>query len=87
MSRAEDDKPKITYPCLWTFAVIGTSEDELRTAIRQVVGSRKHTAHFSKKSEHGKYCSLHMEMTVMSETDRNYIFEGLKSKPQIKMVL
>jgi putative lipoic acid-binding regulatory protein len=83
----EEGRPEIKYPCPWTYAVIGWSEDELRQAIREVVGSRSHTTTFSKKSSAGKFCSVHLVITVMSETDRNYLFELLKGKPAVRMVI
>jgi putative lipoic acid-binding regulatory protein len=81
------DKPLIEYPCSWTYAIIGFDEEDLRMAVGRIVSGRPHTLNFSKKSMTGKYYSLHLELEVSSEEDRNQIFIALQNDPKIKTVL
>jgi len=80
-------RPEIQYPCRWTYAVIGLDEEDLRMAIAAVVRRREHRLSFSRHSAHKKYCSLHLELTVENEADRNRLFVSLKNQPSVKMVL
>ena len=81
------DKPIIEYPCAWTYAIIGWDEEDLRLAVGRIVAGRPHELKFSKRSAGGKYSSLHLEMFVNSEADRNQIFVALQNDPKIKTVL
>ena len=81
------DAPRIEYPCWWTYALIGPDEEGLRLAIGAITRGTQHKVAFSKESEHKKYVSLHVEVWVTSEEERNAIFEAFKSHPQVKMVL
>lgn len=81
------DKPQIEYPCWWTYALIGPDEEGLRLAIGTITRGTKHKVAFSKTSEHKKYVSLHVEVWVNSEEERNTIFQEFKVHPQVKMVL
>ena len=83
----DEGKPLIEYPCPWTYAIIGFDEEDLRMAIGRIVAGRPHHLIFSKKSATGKYYSLHLELEVTSEEDRNQIFVALQNDPNVKTVL
>ena len=82
------ERPKIVYPCGWTYTVIGLNEGELRLHIKSVLKAHPtHTVAFSKTSAQGKYCSLQVDVHVKDEAERNAIFQSLKSSPSVKMIL
>lgn len=81
------ETPHIDYPCWWTYAVIGGDEEDLRMAVATVVRGRQHKVHFSKLSAHGKYSSLHVELWVENEEERNAAFEEFRTNPNVRMVL
>ena len=81
------ERPHIEYPSPWTYAIIGWDEEDLRLAVGRIVGGRAHQLRFSKRSANGKYFSLHLELEVTSEADRNQIFVALQNDPKIKTVL
>jgi len=81
------ERPRIEYPCPWTYAIIGWDEEDVRMVVGRVVAGRPHELKFSKRSAGGKYYSLHLELQVESEEDRNEIFVALQNDPKIKTVL
>lgn len=81
------EQPRVHYPCPWTYAIIGMDEEDVRLAVGRIVGGRPHQLKFSKRSAGGKYYSLHLELEVTSEEDRNQIFVALQNDPKIKTVL
>ena len=81
------DEPKITYPRWWTYAIIGPDEEGLRMAIGTVTRGHQHKVAFSKESAHKRYVSLHVEIWVESEQQRNELFQAFKTHPQVRIVL
>jgi uncharacterized protein len=78
-------KPIIIYPCRWTYAVMGLSEESMRAEISAVIGRLEHDIRFSKRS--GKFCSLHVKVVVESEEHRNQLFQKMRSQPSIRMII
>ena len=82
-----EDKLELTYPCSWTYKVIGHEKEALQKAIRDVIDERDHSIAHSKASKAGKYISMNLDMLVHNDDDRSFIFEALKNHQDIKMVL
>ncbi len=80
-------KIKITYPCHWSYRIIGDDEKNLRDAAADAAGNKKFTLSVSNRSSGGKYYSLNMELVVDDETERLAIFKRLKNDDTIKFVL
>jgi putative lipoic acid-binding regulatory protein len=88
-------RPDITYPTPWSFKVICTDEDAVRSAVREVLetcldpgtGKRAWELGVSRTSSGGSYISLNLSLTVMSEDERNALFAGLSGRPEIRMVI
>jgi putative lipoic acid-binding regulatory protein len=80
-------EPDVSYPCRWRYQIVGADETRLREAIALAVASHEHTVTFSRSSRTGKYCSLHLELTVADEAHRNGIFEALREHRDVRMVL
>lgn len=79
-------KLEVTYPCQWSYRVIGKDEEKLRAVISNLISSQ-HTIEYSKQSRAGKYCSLNVTVEVHSEENRLSIHESLKNHQDIQIVL
>ena len=82
-----DREPEISYPCMWSYKVIGPDAERVRGAIRFVVGSLEHEVSDSNVSRTGKYVSLHLRLVVHDKDQRHAIFNGLRAHPDVKAVL
>lgn len=81
-----DGKPEISYPCRWHYKVIGTREEDVIKAIREIVSNSDHDFAPSKKSRSGKYHSFNLEIFVESEETRNFFFNELRAHTAVTMV-
>lgn len=82
-----EQKLELTYPCNWTYKLIGSEKEALEKAIHDVIIEREHDLSHSNTSKTGKYVSLNLKLLVHNEDDRQFIFEALKAHQNIKMVL
>ncbi|QDU65976.1 YbeD family protein [Engelhardtia mirabilis] len=82
-----DREPEIQYPCMWSYKVMGVDPDQLRKAVRFVVGSIEHELTDSNRSRTGKYLSLHLRMVVHDKDQRHAIFNALRAHPDVMAVL
>lgn len=82
-----DDKPEITYPCLWQYKVIGKDQDLLEAAIKEICAPNPVSISFSNTSSSGKYYSLNAELEVENEEQRNSLFTAFKNHPAVTMVI
>ena len=80
------EKPDISYPCAWSYRVVGTDPAAMRQAIDAVV-IVPHTVTESRVSSGGKYTSLSVDLTVETEVQRLGFFDGLAKHPAIRVVL
>lgn len=80
-------KPLIEYPCNWAYRVIGKDERKAYLAIEEVIQNQEYSVSPSNTSSKGNYISLHIEMEVHSEENRDSIFRTLKAHEDIIMVL
>jgi putative lipoic acid-binding regulatory protein len=81
------DNLELTYPRPWRYQVIGEDEQRLRRAIAAAVADHEHTVTVARSSRTGKYCSLHLELTVLDEAHRNGIFQALRDHRDVRIVL
>lgn len=81
------EKAHVEYPCWWTYAIIGSDEEDLRMAAGDVAKGMKHKVEFSKLSEKKRYASLHVEIWVGSEDERNRLFQAFQSDARVKIVI
>ncbi|MBN1971607.1 MAG: DUF493 domain-containing protein [Candidatus Delongbacteria bacterium] len=81
------DKPKIDYPCEWSYKVIGTDPDTIQSFITDHFKGVHYSLEESKKSSKGKYTSLQFSLIVENEQERNQIFQFINNIPTVKFVL
>lgn len=80
-----DDKPRIDYPCVWEYRVIGTDTEALQLAIREVIGAAEHS--LKPGNRNGKFLSLSLEIEVRDEAERNRIHREIGAQAVVRMVL
>jgi len=80
-------KAHFDYPCAWVYKVIGSSEDSIRQAIKEILQDEACAVTLSNSSKTGKYLCLNLELVVCSEEHRVSIYESLRNHPSIKIVL
>ncbi len=80
-------RPKIDYPCEWSYKVIGKNVDELLKAIENAAGGIEYTVTPSNISKKGNYFSLNFSLEVPNEVVRNLVYEKLDKNDDVIMVL
>jgi putative lipoic acid-binding regulatory protein len=83
----DDYQVEISYPCPWQYTVIGLDREAIRLAVADVVGSAEYCLAPSHTSRTGKYCSMHLSLTVETEEHRIGLFHALKEHPAIQIVI
>jgi len=81
------EKLELEYPTSWKYKLIGHEKEAIQKAISDVILEREHSLSHSNNSKTGKYVSMNLELVVMNEDERNFIYEALKAHQHIKMVL
>ena len=95
MSENQDQKPVVTYPCLWGYKVIGPDEENMRQAVKlclddclqENTGDREFELGHSRTRKGGTYVSLSLNLPVNDETERDAIFAALSARTEILMVI
>ena len=81
------DKLELTYPCSWSYKLIGYKKEAIEEAILDVISQKEHKLTHSNLSKTGKYISMNLNLVIQNEDERNFIFDALKKHQNIKMVL
>lgn len=87
MSEIKKQKLHLAYPCLWVYKVIGVDQDEMQSAVCDIIRDRSCRISLSRQSENARYISLNVEVMVESESHRTALYEGLKAHRAFKVVL
>jgi len=81
------DKPRIDYPCRWSYRVIGADEAEMRAAVAEVLGDEDYRLSEGNTSPAGRWRSLELELEVVNEAHRLEVHRVLREHPAVRMVL
>ncbi|MCD6259362.1 MAG: DUF493 domain-containing protein [Helicobacteraceae bacterium] len=81
------EKLELEYPCSWCYKLIGYEKEAIERAIHEVILEREHSLTHSNSSKTGKYVSMNLDLVILNEDERNFIYEALKAHQNIKMVL
>ncbi len=81
------NRPEISYPCEWTYTIIGSDPNLMRVAVGSVIQPGTFTVDESRISRTGKYMSLSVQLVVFSQEERDRYYGGLGRHKDIKMVL
>jgi uncharacterized protein len=81
-----NQRPEITYPCEWSYKIIGNNIDKILESIESAVSGLKYDVTPSNISKNGNYYSLNLKLTVPNEVVRDIIYQKLDSSESIKIV-
>jgi putative lipoic acid-binding regulatory protein len=87
MMNEDECKPRIDYPCLWVYKVIGRNLEGLRCAVAEVMKGSEHTVTPSRSSKGGAYHCLNVEINVENEPIRLGFYERLRRHPSVILVM
>jgi putative lipoic acid-binding regulatory protein len=82
-----NQKPKITYPCEWSYHLIGRDENAICEATLNALNGKKHTLAPSRKSSKGGFVSMKLSVIVLDENERLAFFDSLRSHKAILHIL
>ncbi|MBD3367194.1 MAG: DUF493 family protein [Candidatus Eisenbacteria bacterium] len=83
----ETMRARMTYPCSWSYRVIGADLEALKRAAGSVFGDRPVNSTLSNASRTGRYVSLKLVVRVESESERLAFYEALRSHPSVVLVI
>jgi putative lipoic acid-binding regulatory protein len=77
----------LTYPCTWSYRLIGEDCDLMIREIPARMGSIKHEISTGNRSKRGKYVSINIDAIVHDNHERLSVATLLQSIPTVKMVI
>lgn len=80
-------KPKIDYPCVWSYRVIGFSKELVLEVIEKVFDNKADVSPIEHVSSHGKYVAINCSIEVKDDCERLAYFDGLTKQHGIVMVI
>lgn len=81
------EKPSITYPCKWSYRLIGEDGELMIKEIPAKMGRIKHEISPANRSKQGKYVSINIEAIVRSDDERLSVVPLLQGIPTVRMVM
>ena len=87
MQRLDGQRPEISYPCSWTYRIISSDEENLRTAVSELVSSPGYSLKRIGASGTGRYIRMELVTEVRDEAERNALFVALEKLPHVRFVL
>lgn len=84
---SDPPQPEISYPCLWSYRIIGRQALEVRAAVATIVGRQQYELSAANTSSGGKYLSFELRLTVTSDAERLSLFTRLADHADILFVL
>ena len=82
-----NEKPKIDFPCEWSYKVFGTDEENLKSAISDVLKKKPYRISKATKSSKGNYISLTIKLTIMTQEELDLYYNTLSKHEDVKIVL
>lgn len=84
---SNSERPKIEYPCEWSYKIIGDNIEKIIEAIENAAAGLKYEITPSNISKKGNYFSLNLVIKVPSEVVRDLVYENLNKSENVKIVL
>lgn len=82
-----EGKPEITYPCRWSYKLIGRIEELMQEEAKAIVAGKPHELKPGNKSRTGKFVSIELTVEVCHEDERLHIYDRLTKSQVIMQVL
>jgi putative lipoic acid-binding regulatory protein len=86
LGEGNEKKPKIEYPCEWSYRVIGDDIKKMVEAVENAVEGMKYDLQASNISKKGNYFSINLKVVVENEVVRDIVFEKIKNHENVKML-
>jgi putative lipoic acid-binding regulatory protein len=80
-------KPKIDYPCEWSYQLIGRDADTIAKAAKTALGDKRFQLEKTRQSAKGSFISMRLELIVDCEEERLGFFNALKQEKSIIYIL
>ena len=80
-------RPEITYPCSWTYTLVGEGEEPLFAHAELVLAGLEHEKSLSHRSSTGRYTSIAITLVVRDEAQRLALFDALQPHPAVRVVI
>lgn len=80
-------RPNIYYPCDWEYKIIGENIDDMLQAVKDATSGLDYEIMPSNVSKNGKYFSINVKIKVLSEDERDAIYQNLDGHENIIMVI
>lgn len=87
MAGDKQQRPVLVYPLEWEYRVIGSDEAQVRAAIARVMGARAHVLSTARPSPKGRWVSVHVNLTVHTEAERDQLHTDLVADPAVRLVM
>ena len=75
---------ELSFPCSWSYTVIGEDEGEVHAAIASAVQGLEHSITFSHESKGGKYRSYQLEVLVPTNAERLRVYRELHASTHVR---
>ena len=87
MDEKKENHLHLKYPCTWVYKIIGADQNDMKSAVHEIIKDRACQITPSRSSETSKYHCLNVETIVEGESHRKEIYEALRAHRAIKIVL
>jgi len=82
------DKPHISYPCPWTYRIIGDNSDLIKKAVEKLLPDRdSYVLKTGNISSKGNYVSQYLKIIVTSERQKDHYKSVLMASEGIRIIL
>jgi uncharacterized protein len=81
------ENPLITYPCAWSYRLIGEDGEQIVREIPGKMGGVRHEISFANRSRQGRYVSINVDAIVSSDEERLSVASRLQRIPGVRMVM
>jgi len=81
------EKPDIEYPCEWGYKIIGKDKDKLKVCIFEVMSERDYKIKEGNSSSKGTFHTMNARCYVVSEEEREMLFNAFQEHDDVKMVI
>ncbi len=71
-------KPKISYPCFWSYKLILEADKDVKSLVSDALAGQESKISFSHFSKDKKYASYDVQVQVFGDSQRIENFEKLK---------
>ncbi|MDR1451843.1 MAG: DUF493 domain-containing protein [Helicobacteraceae bacterium] len=85
--RAVNNKPDISYPCEWSYHLIGRDESAIKEAVKQTISDKDYALDNSRQSSKGSFVSMKLIVIVADENERLNLFDSLRLRKAILRIL